>query len=77
MFGRYGSTAGERELLIRFDLTKIAEQIPLSFNVAPGMIMPVLVSHSSNSLATHRPFRPPLPRPPSAARVPRPWAQRQ
>ena len=43
MCGRYGIQSSERELLSRFDLTKVAEQIPMSFNVAPGATMPVVV----------------------------------
>jgi len=54
MCGRYGIQSTERELLSRFDLTKIAEQIPMSFNVAPGATMPVVVKQSPNSLELMR-----------------------
>ena len=54
MCGRYGIQSSERELLSRFDLGKIAEQIPLSFNVAPGATMPVVVKQSPNRLELMR-----------------------
>jgi putative SOS response-associated peptidase YedK len=54
MCGRYGIQSSERELLSRFDLEKIAEQIPMSFNVAPGATMPVVVKQSPNSLELMR-----------------------
>jgi putative SOS response-associated peptidase YedK len=54
MCGRYGIQSSERELLSRFDLGKIAEQIPMSFNVAPGATMPVVVKQSPNRLELMR-----------------------
>ena len=54
MCGRYGIQSGERELLSRFDLGQIAEQLPMCFNVAPGMTMPVVVRESPNRLALKR-----------------------
>jgi putative SOS response-associated peptidase YedK len=54
MCGRYGIQSSERELLSRFDLTTIAEQLPISFNVAPGMTMPVVVRESPNRLELMR-----------------------
>jgi putative SOS response-associated peptidase YedK len=54
MCGRYGIQASERELLSRFDLTTIAQQLPISFNVAPEMTMPVVVRESPNRLELMR-----------------------
>jgi putative SOS response-associated peptidase YedK len=50
MCGRYGFESGQRELMTRFQLETVIELLPMSFNVAPGMIMPVVVSQSPNHL---------------------------
>ena len=50
MCGRYGFEAGQRELLSRFQLGQVADQLTMSFNVTPGMTMPVVVKQSPNRL---------------------------
>jgi putative SOS response-associated peptidase YedK len=50
MCGRYGFEAGQRELLSRFQLEQVVEQLTISFNVTPGMTMPVVVKQSPNRL---------------------------
>src|SRR5262245_2740058 len=50
MCGRYGFEAGQRELLSRFQLEHVADQLTMSFNVTPGMTMPVVVKQSPNRL---------------------------
>jgi putative SOS response-associated peptidase YedK len=50
MCGRYGFEAGQRELLTRFQIEQVVEQLPISFNVVPGMTMPVVVRESPNRL---------------------------
>jgi putative SOS response-associated peptidase YedK len=50
MCGRYGFESGQPELMTRFQLETVSEQLPMSFNVAPGMIMPVVISQSPNHL---------------------------
>jgi putative SOS response-associated peptidase YedK len=50
MCGRYGFEAGQRELLSRFQLERVVEQLRISFNVTAGMTMPVVVRQSPNRL---------------------------
>jgi putative SOS response-associated peptidase YedK len=50
MCGRYGFESGQRELMTRFQLEGVIAQLPLSYNVTPGMTMPVVVSQSPNRL---------------------------
>jgi putative SOS response-associated peptidase YedK len=51
MCGRYGIQSDERQLMTRFQLEGVIAQLPMSFNVTPGMTMPVVVSQSPNRLA--------------------------
>jgi putative SOS response-associated peptidase YedK len=52
MCGRYGVAAGgEQELFSRFQIAEGVDQLRLSFNVTPGMTMPVVVKQSPNRLA--------------------------
>jgi putative SOS response-associated peptidase YedK len=54
MCGRYGIQSTEREIQSRFDLAQVAAQLPISFNVTPGMTMPVVVRESPNRLEMMR-----------------------
>ena len=50
MCGRFAFTRNKKDIQKRFDLKKVPDQIPFSFNIAPSQEVPVILNESPDEL---------------------------